>query len=252
MTLIADVGNSTINWSETRGVKLIQSESLGWKELGMAASLDQAWGAMGAPERITCACVAGKEIETEMAQWCRDVWQMEPDFIRARQQGYGVTNAYIEPERLGADRWAALVAARYLTDNPVCIVDCGTAVTIDVMESGGTHLGGLILPGLRTMRTALLEHTRITPAESEGCNSTLFARNTADGINGGVLYAIIATIDRVYNDVEAELNTNIDRIITGGDAQTLLPLLKGECIHMPDLVLQGLAVMTESPKGRNE
>lgn len=252
MSWVVDVGNSSINWSETQGKQLVQPESFIWHKLGMAESLDQAWGESGAPERITCACVAGKDIEAEMTQWCRDVWQMEPEFIQAQQHGYGVSNAYLDAERLGADRWAALVAVRSLSDSPACIVDCGTAITIDVMESGGKHLGGLILPGIGTMRSALLDRIRITLEESEGGNSTLFARNTTDGVNGGVLYAIIATLDRVYNDVDAEMGTNIDRIITGGDAATLLPLLKGECKYMPDLVLQGLTIMSESRQGENE
>jgi len=130
-------------------------------------------------------------------------------------------------------------------------VDCGTAATIDVLQQNGQHLGGLILPGIALMRSALLDGTTVVIDNSEESNSMLFARNTHDAIQGGGLYAMIATIDRVFQDVEAELGVEVKRVLTGGDASTLLPLLQGDIKYLPDLVLQGLFVIaSESNKNK--
>jgi len=104
-------------------------------------------------------------------------------------------------------------------------------------------MGGLIIPGRRLMTDSLSSGTKVSIEGSEGDNTTLFARNTADAINGGVLYSIVATLDRVYHDVDQALGAPVHRVITGGDADDILPLLSGKIAHYPDLVLQGLAIL---------
>ena len=69
------------------------------------------------------------------------------------------------------------------------------------------------------------------------------ASDTAGAVNGGTLYTAVATIDRVTADVAAELGGRMKRVITGGGAKELLPLLAAEYLHEPGLVLQGLAVI---------
>jgi type III pantothenate kinase len=195
--------------------------------------------------------VAGEDFEQELAQWCQQVWELQPVFIRAAKQGFGVTSAYTHADRLGADRWVAMVAAQRQVRGASCVIDCGTATTIDVLQADGQHLGGLILPGLQLMAESLSTRTRIVVDETEGGNTTLFARNTADAIHGGALYAQVATLDRVYNDVEQALEMPVNRVITGGNAAEILPLLSGEHQHMPDLVLQGLMIIAESMQEAN-
>ena len=159
-----------------------------------------------------------------------------------RRSSYGVSNAYTSPERLGADRWATLVAAHHLYPGPSCVVDCGTAVTIDAVAGTGEHLGGLILPGLTMMRQALVENTQGIGRVATG-DVSLLARNTDDGVTAGTLYALVAALDRIVADVAAELDGEVALLLTGGDAGMLLPLLQDSWQHEPDLVLQGLAVI---------
>jgi len=251
MTWLVDIGNSSIKWAEYKPNKLGESQAFLRTESGVGEDLDTIWGNADSPEHLLCCCVAGEEFEQLFSQWCQQVWGLQPEFVRSPEQGCGVTNAYLKPERLGSDRWAAMVAAHHLSAGASCVIDCGTAITIDVLQADGLHLGGLILPGLKLMADSLNTRTHVDIDESEGGNTTLFARNTADAIHGGALYAQVATLDRVYSDVEQSLNTPVNRVITGGDASRIISLLSGEHQFIPDLVLQGLAIILQN-KSEND
>jgi type III pantothenate kinase len=246
MIWVVDIGNSSIKWAEYEAGAIKESQSYLRSGPTVAEELDCIWADLEKPDEMICTCVAGEEFEQAFVQWCQKTWSLQPLFVHATEQACGVSNAYTRADRLGADRWAALVAAHRLLPGPSCIIDCGTATTIDVMQADGQHLGGLILPGMRLMRESLSGRTHMLVEESEGGNTTLFARNTADAINGGALYAVVATLDRVYSDVDQTLGEKVNRVITGGDAEDLLPLLQAEAVFLPDLVLQGLAIIYQS------
>ncbi len=131
----------------------------------------------------------------------------------------------------------------------MCVIDCGTAITVDAVDADGQHQGGLIVPGLEMMRGALLKHTHGVIYDMEADSSVeadLLGRNTRGCVEGGTLYAVIAFIDRVVSDLRKELGGEMQCSITGGDAPRVLPLLRGEYRHEPHLVLQGLARLAGS------
>ena len=250
MRLLIDVGNSRIKWAcLIKGKLEHQGAAVREKDpQALVTMLDQNWRKVKKPAEIIASNVAGKDYADALETWTSERWQLIPHFIKAEASAFGVTNAYSKPEHLGTDRWASLIAARHQFKGPVCIVDAGSAVTIDVLNEQGFHQGGLIIPGLDMMRSALLEQTQdILPATIAPASGdvSLLARDTLDGVNGGTLYALVAVIDRVIADVRTELGADLTRIITGGDADTLLPLLAGHYHHHPDLVLEGLAVIAE-------
>src|SRR5699024_1677202 len=96
-------------------------------------------------------------------------------------EGGGVKTKYRYPERLGADRWAAAVGAYAASKKAVCVVDCGSAITFDAVDSAGRHLGGLIVPGWNLMRSALHLGTADLPF-AEADSVELFAMDTTDAI----------------------------------------------------------------------
>lgn len=245
MILLLDVGNTRMKWAalETGGT-FIPVGSLVHAGQDLAALVDAAWRAMPQPDRVVVSNVAGPAFAAALRDWTRASWGVEPYFVIAPPKGWGVTNAYIEPHRLGTDRWAALVAVHHLVKAPACIVDCGTAITIDALAENGEHLGGLIVPGLSMMRHALVTNTRGIPDEGEGVVA-LLARSTRDAVTGGTLYAAVAVIDRVIGDVTAELARPVTCVITGGDAERVMSLLAAKCRYEPDLVLHGLKIIAE-------
>lgn len=250
LKLLIDIGNSRIKWATVNRGKLHPGGSVPRpaSDDDLAACVAPLWAEDNKPRAIVVSNVAGPAFATALSKWCENRWQVSPRFITAEQSAHGVINAYKVPERLGPDRWAALIAARKRSKGATCVIDAGTAVTLDVLAADGKHQGGLIIPGLEMMRRALLEHTQaIQPASAEPARGggALLARDTRDGVDGGTLYALVAVIDRVTADVAAELAGEPTRLLTGGAAATLLPLLAGDYHHVPELVLEGLAIIAE-------
>lgn len=243
MNLLVDIGNSRLKWARASGTDLGETGAAEYGA-GLGPCLERSWANLESPERVVVCNVGGETAAAVLTGWSLGRWGVAPEFVTARAAGGGVRNAYTEPERLGADRWAALVGARHLFGGAACVADCGTAVTIDALSISGEHLGGLILPGLAMMRDALLAGTRGIRPEGEA-EVSLLARNTAGAVAGGTLYALVAALDRIAADVAAELGEAVECVITGGDAPLLAPLLAGRWSHEPRLVLQGVAVLVQ-------
>lgn len=247
--LLLDSGNTRIKWAWLTAAGLEHPGSAMQAWLDLHAHAQSAWSQIATPTRIIVSNVAGEEFAARLSACTQRLWKLEPEFIHAQTHACGVTNAYADPGKLGADRWVALIAAHRHTPGAVCVVDCGTAVTIDTLTADGNHSGGVILPGLRLMQRALFEHTQQIGDDMNPVTHPLtpFARSTQAAVQNGSLYALTGAIERATADVEAALGTAVTRIITGGDAARVLPHLTARYRHAPDLVLQGLAVIAGYP-----
>ncbi len=243
MIFVVDVGNSRIKWAfAVDGVLTAQGESAHPRRLSEFAS--KHWLSKGVPSSVIISNVAKPSLGTRISQWVVRHWQLEARFVTSERFACGVTNAYDEPAKLGSDRWAALIASRNVSKSPTVVVDCGTTVTIDVIDRSGKHRGGLILAGLEMMRGSLLSKTeRIKFDDEEASAPELLANNTRTAVIGGTLYSVVASIDRITRDLLRELGPATVFLITGGDSAQLLPLLTGLYKHRPYLVLEGLLLL---------
>lgn len=253
MILLVDAGNTRIKWAGLHGAVLQSGPAVLRRDGAQDVdALATAWAALPVPQRLLVASVAGPDFSARVEAWARKFWGIEPEFVSARARAFGIANAYSEPQRLGVDRWLALVAARRLVAGAVCVVDCGTALTVDVLAQDGEHLGGLIIPGLGLMRRALLEKTAGIEAALIAAPSreevSLLAKDTRSGVMGGTLYAAVAVIDRIVHDVTEALGVELTCVLTGGDAEAVRSLLPAAFLHEPELVLKGLAVVAEAPE----
>jgi len=239
--LLADVGNSRIKWVsceqgefQARGRAAHGEES--WAEL--AARL---WAELPRPARVVIVSVAGPKVRAALAAWIRQTWAIEAEFVVSTAVACGIRNAYAELERLGADRWVAMIAARALLGPRTCyVVDCGTAVTIDALAADGRHLGGVIVPGMRLMREALYRETRQIPPEAG--DARLFGQSTRDCVWGGALHAVASAIDGITDRMIASHGPGA-RLLTGGATGVVWPHLRGDYRLEPDLIFTGLRVI---------
>ena len=241
MKVLVDIGNNNIKWATIDNNGLSTSHSFPRGKTGIKTALNKAWKTLKDVESVHVANVAGEKPETQLTEWTEKHWQLTPTFVRAESQRFGVSNAYDNAEKLGVDRWLALITARQHARQAQCIIDCGTAITIDIVTQKGQHQGGMILPGLGLMQSSLANNTHALTEEVDEKEFNTLATNTYSAIQAGTLYCISATLERIITDLKDSFNNRIRFIITGGDAEHILPLLPEHVHHYPDIVLKGLA-----------
>jgi type III pantothenate kinase len=197
------------------------------------------------PRAIVAASVADPTTLGELLAWVRRRWSIVPHMVTAKPEFLGLRNGYREPHTLGADRWAALIGARAETERSVCVVDCGTAVTIDALNADGEFVGGVIFPGVALLREALTRGTAGIRM-AEGDEISCLARATADGVAAGSVYGLAGAIVNVTREFEEALEEPMELLMTGGDADRVIAYLARPARHVPDLVLKGLARIAEA------
>lgn len=241
--LLVDIGNTNLKWAWLKAGQRSAVEAAPYSRDDITATVSQCWGDMEQPDRLLIASVAGQQVAQGLTHWSQEQWCLEPEFLLSQASAWGVQNGYREPQRLGVDRWLTLVALRQQARGAVCVVDCGTAITIDVMDAQGCHLGGLILPGFVMMRESLLGRTQL-PQLSDSNYGGLLALNTADAISAGGIQATAALIERVV--METEKLAGLPRVVlTGSDAPRLVNALNIEFEIDRELVMRGLEVIAQ-------
>jgi type III pantothenate kinase len=242
MDLLIDIGNTRIKWAMQDGGSLQDSDAIKHRMDGAAI------GTMlnrinRAPDRIMAANVAGDRLGALVDAAVRERWNLPVSFATTQPRVGTIRNGYKDFRQLGVDRWLAIIAAADQFSDPVCIVDAGTAITIDVVAAAGAHLGGYIIPGLDLMRRSLGDETgdlrRLTGDDRPVWQLTL-GTGTAEAIVGGALAAVCSLIDRSIN-ILRDGDQVPKLVITGGDAERLIPYLDVTTHHRPQLVLEGLA-----------
>ncbi len=234
MILAVDAGNTRLKWGLHDGGSWLEK---GWVATADAAQLADAWRELAPPDRIVASNVAGFGVRARLTEVCRR-WPAEIHWAVAGESLCGVRNGYDNPAQLGSDRWAALIAARAVAPRGSVVVNAGTALTVDALSADGRFLGGLIAPGLAAMRRALAESTAAVSAD--GGRFDIFPGNTADAVYTGALSAMAGAVERMAAALLEAQGDDPTRLLSGGDAQLLLPLLSGETMMMDNLVLEGL------------
>jgi type III pantothenate kinase len=148
---------------------------------------------------------------------------------------------------LGCDRWLALQWPWQQSRSALCVVDCGTAVTVDVVDARGRHRGGWIMAGLDVARNALLERAPGLPRKIEAAGNAMHpACDSASAIASGVLLQVAGAIERAVAVAATELDTDPVVWITGGDSAAVSPLIRLETTRDDHLVLRGLAMASRT------
>jgi len=222
-----------------------------WERLGSTLNAEigalalRAWQDLPRPTRVFGINVAGEAARLRVeGQLMR--WRLTPQWLSATEAACGVTNRYAQPTQLGPDRWASLVAAWRRSTAvdlfpPACVVvNAGTAVTIDALDESGIFHGGMILPGMRLMREALIMNTaglKVPPG-----SFSAFPDNTTDAIHTGSIQAICGAIEQMRRQIDSN-TAQVRCYLSGGAAKEL-----GEHINPPvevvdTLVLEGVLAL---------
>jgi type III pantothenate kinase len=240
MNIFIDIGNTRLKWGYKHGGILQPQPAFAYKQTPWQQPLRTAWQALARPKKLAISSVAAHDMALAVTTLAKQVWaDIEIIMPQSMASGYGVKNAYPQPEKLGIDRWLCLIAAWQSYHQAVWVIDCGTAMTIDYLNADGNHTGGVIAPGLTLMKKSLAQNTRALDFSAQHYPPQL-ANFTQGGIFSGTLYAAVGLIEQVLKQQSAPAML----LLTGGDADLISRHLSQTAVVDPDLVLKGLSIVT--------
>ncbi len=262
-SLLVDAGNTRIKWRvvDARTPECppddMPFDAVATTDL---AALASAWTALRDVVEIVVSNVAGPAIATALRELAARSWPAaRVEWLQASALRAGVENGYRDPARLGSDRWAALLGARARRpqhDQLVCAF--GTATTLDLLlaprrgQGAARFVGGLILPGLETMRRSLARGTAQLPDHADFATDVVasgFGTSTEEAIATGIVDAQAGALARAASRAHSfRVDERVPFVLAlaGGGADAMVPAVRDLGIpfeRVPDLVLRGLQAL---------
>ncbi len=150
------------------------------------------------------------------------------------------------PREVGADRIANAVAAHAIwPDEPVVVVDFGTAITVDAISARGEYLGGAIAPGIDTAATALFSATAQISRVALVAPAAAIGKTTVTSVQAGIIYGTAGLTDGLVERVVDELGGGAQVVATGGLAALIVEHCRRVDRVEPMLTLNGLRLIYE-------
>jgi type III pantothenate kinase len=249
--LVIDIGNTRLKWGlyaqAHPGAELLAHGAV------VLEDIDYLWevhwkNLMHKPESMLGCVVAGEAIKRRVEEQLIEGWRLTPRWVSASVQGGGVVNGYEHPQRLGADRWAAIIGARQRAlrlsiqdPPPVLAVMVGTAVTVDAVDQYGRFLGGLILPGFGLMYRALESGTAGLKVPTGEVSD--FPTNTSDALMSGGTDAIAGAIERSMRRLRLHSGREPLLIMSGGAVIRLSHVEELPASVVENLIFEGLLTL---------
>lgn len=240
--LLIDAGNSRIKWGWATADGISQIDLLDNQKID--SLLPAILSRHAAPSRIWLANSAGKKREQQIKNIVEILWGIDVHSIRATEQFGDVSNGYHKPEQLGADRWLGMIAAWEKINGAFCVIDCGTAVTIDLVDGKGKHQGGIIVPGIGVSSQEFATKVRHLPSDRRSSEVFSLGKSTEEGLrleqDGSV-----GNVDTIVGEILSH-NKNIALVATGGGARQMHKESRFKFHDDPNLVLKGLFLVANT------
>ncbi|MGN8261900.1 pantothenate kinase [Pseudomonas sp. SMSB3] len=244
MILELDCGNSFIKW---RVIHVADATIVGGGIVDSDQALVAEVSALSGLRLTGCRIVSVRS-EDETSALCAviaNAFCVEAKVAEPSPGMAGVRNGYADYQRLGMDRWLAVLGAFHLAKGACLVIDLGTAAKADFVSADGEHLGGYICPGMPLMRSQLRTHTRrirYDDASAErAMNSLAPGRSTVEAVERGCVLMLQGFARTQIDQAHALWGADFTVFLTGGDA----PLVREAAPQarvVPDLVFVGLAM----------
>jgi len=150
------------------------------------------------------------------------------------------------PDCIGIDRAVSVAEANNRFYNSVIVVNLGTATTIDLVTEEGKFLGGLIIPGVKTMLSSLSDRGELLPEVNFEPQKNMLGTSTPEAMLIGVQTATEGAIKIAIAKFKMIL-PEADVVLTGGWLAPLLDILQIKGKVLPDLTLEGIAHFGGNP-----
>lgn len=223
MILVFDIGNSRIKW------KLVSSDYTdvvgGFFDPKEGVSEFVKNVSRYSVERIWVAEVGDVLQRYGLLNVLKQCWpSAKITEVFSQRECLGVLNSYIEPQRLGVDRWLAAIEAWHCGGGvPVAVFDLGTAAKLDVV-AGGRHLGGHIVPGLNMMRDTLQSSTKKVRFEPLRSHCVGWGESTVTAVENGTWVMLLAWV-QAESVAFCQRYPNGELYFSGGDAKPMIEVL---------------------------
>jgi type III pantothenate kinase len=245
--LAIDVGNTRLKWAQYAspqpGAGLLAHGAVFLETIDTLA--DNEWKQLAPPSSMLGSIVAGEGVKRRVEEQM-EIWDITPRWVVSSPHAAGVTNGYDHPNRLGTDRWVALIGARHRVlatgaPRPALVVMVGTAVTVDALDANGRFLGGLILPGFGLMLRALEMGTAGLKAPTGEVRD--FPTNTSDALMSGGAHSIAGAVERMHRRLLAHTGQEPALLMSGGAAVKLAPITDLPFEMVDTLIFEGLLAL---------
>ena len=161
-----------------------------------------------------------------------------------------VVNLYETPETLGYDRMAAVVGANErFPHNDILVIDAGTCITYEFIDSKGQYHGGNISPGMQMRFKALHQFTGRLPLIDPDGRRLPMGRDTETAIRAGVLKGMEYEISGYIESMKHKY-PELLVFLTGGDDFSFESNVKSIIFADRFLVLKGLNRILNYNNGR--
>ena len=242
--LAVDVGNTRLKWAlysaPAPGAAMLAHGAVFLEAIHSLA--EGPWRDLPPPSSMLGSIVAGEGVRRQTEAEL-EIWDVEPRWVVSSASACGVVNGYDHPNRLGVDRWVALIGARHRilargAARPVLVVMVGTAVTVDALDTEGRFLGGLILPGFGLMLRALEMGTAGLKAPTG--EAVDFPTNTSDALMSGGADAIAGAVERMHRKLLKRCGQEPALLMSGGAAVKLESISDLRFETVETLIFEGL------------
>jgi type III pantothenate kinase len=242
--VVVDVGNSRIKWGLCGPAGIKALASLPHEEPALWEKQIAEWE-LTAPSKWVVTGVHPQSRE-QLVDWLRQ--RGDQVVVLKLASDLPLEVALEHPDKVGIDRLLDAVAALSVRkrSEPIIVIDAGSAVTVDWVNTLGEFCGGTIFPGIRLMALALHDYTALLPVVdiSEECPSVP-GTSTIAAMQAGIYWAVIGGIQVLIDRLCADSDTAPLVFLTGGDAGLLAPALDRSVRRWPEMTLEGLRITAE-------
>ncbi len=244
MLLLFDIGNTHTHLGLATDARVVRQVNIPTREWfgGRAAALVKKFvGAKKISGAVLCSVVP--RATPFVRQAIQGVWRLDALELNAKTlRGVGID--YPRPQTIGPDRLANSVAAFKHFGAPVVVVDFGTAVTFDIVNSSANYIGGIITPGLAAMTDYLHEKTALLPRIKIAEPKKVIGKSTEQAMLAGAVYGYRGLVRELIRELKHELKARrLPVVATGGYAKLIAARLPEISAVAPNLTLEGLRLV---------
>lgn len=244
MILLFDIGNTNTHVGLANDKRVLKHIDIPTAAFIAGKATDQLRRFIGKAELSHAAiCSVVPRATPKIQSAIRSLWKLTAlELTPKTLRGVGID--YPKPNTIGPDRLANAVAARHHFGAPAVVVDFGTAVTFDVVDTSGNYVGGIIAPGLAAMTDYLHERTALLPRIKIREVKSPVGKSTEHAMLVGAVHGYRGLVRELIVELKRELKTKqMPVVATGGYAKLIAAKLPEISAVEPDLTLEGLRLV---------